>query len=101
MQFIKKYFFIIVLLIAAETVTAQTNPLEAKAAYLLAEESYDKGDMRAALQYLDDAISKLGKANAKTLYLKIIVLKEMNTKNPADTSAGSKLDLAIADFEKA
>lgn len=101
MQSLKKYFFIIVLLVAAETVTAQTNPLEAKAAYLLAEESYDKGDMRAALQYIDDAISKLGKANAKILYLKVIVLKEINTKMPADTSVSSKLDLAIADFEKA
>jgi hypothetical protein len=98
MQSLKKYFFIIVLLVAAETVTAQTNPLEAKAAYLLAEENYGKGDMRAALDYINEATAKLGTANAKICYLKIMILKEMSSK---DTNAVTKLDSAILAFETA
>lgn len=85
-------------LIMAGHSTAQSNSLEARAAYLLAEENYGKGDMHSALQYLDEASSKLGAANAKILYLKIMVLKEISVK---DTSFGSKLDAAITDFGKA
>lgn len=77
---------------------AQSNPIEAKAAYLLAEESYGKGEMRNALGYLEEAISKLGTANAKILYLKVMTLKEIST---TDTSVNRKLDQAIAEFEKA
>lgn len=77
---------------------AQTNSLEAKAAYLLAEESYGKGNMRAALDYLNEATAKLGAANAKILYLKIMALKEVSLKSPAFEK---QLDTAIAAFEKA
>jgi hypothetical protein len=77
---------------------AQSNAIEAKAAYLLAEESYGKGDMRAALDYIGEATTKLGSANAKLSYLKIMILKEMSVK---DTGALSKLDNAILEFEKA
>lgn len=77
---------------------SQTNPLEAKAAYLLAEESYGKGDMRAALEYIEEAATKLGAANAKILYLKIMTLKELSAKNAA---FNNQLDSAIAAFEKA
>ena len=76
----------------------QTHPLEAKAAYLLAEESYGRGDMRAALQYLDEAGTKLGTANAKILYLKIMTLKELSAKSP---SYREQLDTTIVAFEKA
>lgn len=79
-------------------VSAQSSAVEAKAAYLLAEESYGKGEMRTALQYLEDATSKLGTANAKVLYLKIMTLKELAV---TDTGFNSKLDKAIAEFEKA
>ncbi len=77
---------------------AQTNSLEAKAAYLLAEESYGKGNMRAALDYLNEAAAKLGTANAKILYLKIMALKEISLKSPAFEK---QLDSAITAFERA
>lgn len=78
--------------------SAQTNSLEAKAAYLLAEESYGKGDMSAAIQYLDEASSKLGKPNAKILYLKIMALKELSAK---DKTVSEQLATSITAFEKA
>src|SRR6476469_6906064 len=91
-------FLLILLSVSCSISYAQTNSLEAKAAYLLAEESYGKGAMNDALQYLDEAILKLGTANAKVLYLKIMTLKELSAKNKA---FDSKLDSAIAAFEKA
>ncbi|SJZ62870.1 hypothetical protein [Sediminibacterium ginsengisoli] len=93
----KKLFVILLLAIVARS-GAQTNALEAKAAYLLAEEHYGKGDMQTALQYLDEAAAKLGSANAKILFLRINVLKELNTKSG---SYAVKLDSAIAQFERA
>lgn len=61
---------------------AQVNTTEAKAAYLLAEESYGKGDYKAALEYLQQVKGSLGTANCKILYLQVMVLKELNAKNP-------------------
>ncbi len=94
----KKYLVFSFFLLACTSVTGQTSALEARAAYLLAEESYGKGDMHSTLQYLNDAVAKLGAPNAKILYLKVMSLKELTNK---DTRYGSKLDAAVADFEKA
>ena len=93
----KQLLFVFMLAIAARA-GAQTSALEAKAAYLLAEEHYGKGDMLTALQYLDEAVTKLGSANAKILFLRINILKELNTKSG---SYSVKLDSAIAQFERA
>lgn len=93
----RRYLLLLVAFLFSISLYAQTNLLEAKAAYLLAEESYGKGDMRTTLQYLDDAISKLGSSNAKILYLKIVSLKELSAR---DTAFASKLDLAVSEFEK-
>jgi len=76
---------------------AQTNQVEAKAAYLLAEESYAKGDMKSTVQYLDEAGNKLGSVNAKILYLKIMAQRELAN---ADQSYFAKLDSTIALFQK-
>jgi len=99
MMIFKKIFFCfaILALLSAKTY-AQNTQLEAKAAYLLAEENYGKGDMRSALEYINEAGAKLGTPNAKISYLKVMILKEMSAK---DTGALSKLDKAIIEFEKA
>jgi len=76
---------------------AQTNQVEAKAAYLLAEESYAKGDMKSTVQYLDEAGNKLGSVNAKILYLKIMAQRELAN---ADQNYFAKLDSTIALFQK-
>jgi len=76
---------------------AQSSQVEAKAAYLLAEESYGKGDMKSTVQYLDDAVSKLGGANAKILYLKIMAQRELANKDQAYLAG---LDSTITVFQK-
>lgn len=75
-----------------------TKAAEAKAAYLLAEEEFSGGKYATSLTYLDEAISKLGAANAKILYLKIMAL-QMLTKE--DDTNLPKLKAAIDAFEKA
>ena len=96
---LKKIFTcIVLLLLLAGQSQAQNAQLEAKAAYLLAEESYGKGEMRAALDYINEAAGKLGVINAKLSYLKVMILKEMSIKDP---SALTKLDTAVVEFEKA
>lgn len=94
----KKLLVLSAFLLAGNILNAQTNTVEAKAAYLLAEENYGKGDMRAALDYINEAAAKLGTTNAKICYLKIMILKEASQK---DTLALSKLDSAILAFETA
>lgn len=92
------FLFLGLFIVAATTkISAQVNSVEAKAAYLLAEESYGKGEMRAALDYVNEATSRLGIANAKICYLKIMILKEISFK---DTNALAKMDSAILEFEK-
>ncbi len=56
---------------------AQTNETEAKAAYLLAEESYSKGDQKSALRYIESAKKSLGGANSKLIYLQIQIEQEL------------------------
>src|SRR4051812_1507668 len=76
---------------------AQTNSSEAKAAYMLAEESYGKGDYKTALDYLTQVKSSLGSANCKVLYLEIMVTRELYSKE--NNSSEKLLDL-ISQFEK-
>jgi len=91
-------YLLLLLLFFSLRASSQTNANEAKAAYLLAEESYGKGDMKSTLEYLDDASVKLGSANAKILYLKIMAERELANK---DTAYISKLASSINNFEKA
>ena len=72
--------------------------VEAKAAYLLAEDEFNAGKYEAAISYLNQAVEKLGSANAKILYLKIMAQKEMLRK---DTSYFPGLKQSIDAFEKA
>lgn len=77
---------------------AQNNQMEAKAAYMLAEEEFNNAKYTDAIKYLDEAITKLGTANAKILYLKIMSYKALAEK---DKKYNSKLLETIAAFEKA
>ncbi len=77
---------------------AQSASAEAKAAYLLAEEEFGAGKYTAAIDYLDQATAKLGNANAKILYLKIMALRELAQQDEANLEP---LKNAIAAFEKA
>jgi hypothetical protein len=59
-------------------INAQNGQLEAKAAYLLAEEEFNNSKYTKSIQYLDEAIGKLGSPNAKILYLKILAESELS-----------------------
>lgn len=90
-------FFIIITLLIGLTAKAQTNETEAKAAYLLAEESYGKGEYKDALTFIESAKKSLGSANSKLLYLQIQVEQELAKDNPA---ANNKILALISEFEK-
>jgi hypothetical protein len=77
---------------------AQSASAEAKAAYLLAEEEFSAGKYAATVTYLDEAAAKLGNANAKILYLKIMALRELAQQDEENLEPLKK---AIAAFEKA
>lgn len=93
----KRILFILALLVATTGSYAQTNANEAKAAYMLAEENYGKGDYKTALEYLQQAKSALGTSNCKVAYLEIMVTRELNAKNPRQSE---KILPLIAAFEK-
>lgn len=96
----KKILVALAFVAATGSIHAQTapSPNEAKAAYLLAEESYGKGDYKAALDFIQQVKASLGAANCKILYLEIMITKELYTKDPA-TVAEKVLPL-IEQFEK-
>lgn len=77
---------------------AQKNTNEAKAAYLLAEESYGKGDYKGALDFLQQVRTSLGSANCKILYLQVMTVRELYAK---DSSGAEKTLAVINEFEKA
>lgn len=77
---------------------AQNNSMEAKAAYLLAEEDFNAGKYESSIKYLDEATVKLGASNAKILYLKIQCLQMLAEK---DEKQMTRLKETIEAFEKA
>jgi hypothetical protein len=90
---------------ATNTIATETKPAistadanEAKAAYMLAEESYVKKDYRTALDYLQQVKTLLGTTNCKVLYLQIFVTRELNVRNPR---ASEVLLPLITEFEEA
>jgi len=93
----KRIWLIGLLVIAGYFSQAQKSEVEAKAAYLLAEEFYGKGDYKAALDYLQQVKVSLGGSNCKILYLEIMATRELHTKDP---SLADKVLPLIAEFEK-
>jgi tetratricopeptide (TPR) repeat protein len=93
----KKLFLFLFLILLIATSHGQTSAAEAKAAYLLAEEDFGAGKYTTAIAYLDQAVTKLGKANAKILYLKIMALAELSRQDDENIEPLKK---AIAAFEK-
>jgi hypothetical protein len=77
---------------------AQGNQIEAKAAYLLAEESFAEGNYAATLEYLETATKNLGTTNSKLLYLKIQAEHELYKK---DKSYYDALIKSISAFQNA
>src|SRR5688572_6813702 len=97
----KRIFWInFIFLLLSGTASGQNSlqMAEAKAAYLLAEEDFNAGKYESTISYLNKAVEKIGAANAKILYLKIMAEKELLRK---DTSFLLKLNESIAAFEKA
>lgn len=92
----KKGFILIAFLGVFANLHAQ-NTAEAKAAYLLAEEDFNAGKYASSISYLDQAIAKLGSANAKILYLKIMALQVLAQEDEANLEP---LKAAISAFEK-
>lgn len=94
---LKKILAIGIFCFSVQVTQAQTNAAEAKVAYLLAEESYGKGDYKSALEFLQQAREALGGSNCKVLYLQIMATRELYAK---DTSNNSHLLSLILEFEK-
>jgi hypothetical protein len=94
----KILLFLSLFLIVSISAKSQTNANEAKAAFLLAEESYGKAEYKEALNYLDQAKKSFGAANSKMLYLQIQIQLELLK---TDKSYHDKLITTIADFESA
>nr|WP_294792718.1 hypothetical protein [uncultured Mucilaginibacter sp.] len=84
--------------IVSASARSQTNANEAKAAYLLAEESYAKSDYPATLNFLESAKKSLGGANSKILYLQIQAQAEMAK---TDAKLTSNVLQTITAFEAA
>lgn len=73
----KKKILSLLLFISPIVLLAQVNETEAKAAYILSEESYLVGEYATALNYLAKAEEKLGQTNSKLLFLKVQILSEL------------------------
>lgn len=94
----KPYCFIIILIGAFSTGMAQNPASQAKAAYLLAEESFEAGNYLKSIDYLKQSRTSLGQSNCKILYLQIMAELELSKKDPEYLHA---LELSIAEFFKA
>lgn len=96
---VKNIIIAVVLLLTSVTsnVSGQGNPIEAKAAYLLAEECYGKGDYKCALDFLQQVRTNLGTTNCKILYLQIMATRELYTKNP---NVADRVLPLVTEFEK-
>ncbi|SJZ98326.1 hypothetical protein [Sediminibacterium ginsengisoli] len=92
----RKLIMICLFFITGYTLNAQTNAIEAKAAYLLAEESYGKGDYKKTLEFLSQVREALGNTNCKILYLQIMATRELHAKD----SANNDILPLILQFEK-
>lgn len=93
----KKTILFAVFLIFFGTLKAQSSAAEAKAAYLLAEESFNNADYKKTVSYLQQCTEKLGKANSKILYLQIMAEAELAKTDPSYYDSVQK---TIAFFEK-
>jgi hypothetical protein len=92
-----KYFAFSLMLFFGTSAFSQSNQTEAKAAYLLAEESYGKGDYKTALRYLELTKKSLGSSNSKMLYLWIQTEIEISKTEPGNNE---KILSLIDEFEK-
>lgn len=93
----RKLIMVCLFLITGYTLNAQANATEAKAAYLLAEDSYGKGDYKSALEFLRQVREALGSTNCKILYLQIMATRELYAK---DTGSNNNVLPLILEFEK-
>lgn len=93
----RKTILVLCLSLTGLVTRAQDNATEAKAAYLLAEECYGKGDYKCTLAYLKEVHKNLGSTNCKILYLQIMATREMLAKS--ETLADAVLPL-VEEFEK-
>lgn len=94
----KRPILLLLLIIFSWQLSAQTNPTEAKAAFLLAEESYNQGDYKAALLYLNKAKKSFGATNSKMLYLQLQAELELYR---TDKSYYDQVIQTIAAFQSA
>ncbi len=77
---------------------SQSAATEAKAAYLLAEESFAANDFKGAISYLEECQKKMGVANSKMLYLQIMAQLELAK---TDAVYNQEVLKSIQLFEKA
>jgi hypothetical protein len=93
----RKLLLVLFVVFGMSSLYAQNNANEAKAAYLLAEECYGKGDYKCALDFLQQVKTALGTANCKVLYLQIMATRELDAKDP---NIAAKVLPLIDEFEK-
>ncbi len=93
----RKILLILTFFFTSAITIAQSRDSEAKAAYMLAEESYGKGDYKKTLEFLRQVREVLGGTNCKVLYLQIMATRELYTK---DTSSNNHVLSLISEFEK-
>ena len=89
------------LLLVTINTYAQTNQNEAIAAYQLAEESYEKGDYKTTLRFLESAKKKLGTSNCKLLYLQIQAETELFKTRPDGSAEIHQQILVSRDNQRA
>lgn len=94
----KMNFLLISILLLNFSGYSQSSATEAKAAYLLAEESFAANDFKGAISYLEECQKKMGAANSKMLYLQIMAQLELAK---TDAAYNEQVLKSIQLFEKA
>lgn len=94
----KMTFLLISILLLNFSGYSQSSATEAKAAYLLAEESFAANDFKGAISYLEECQKKMGAANSKMLYLQIMAQLELAK---TDAAYNEQVLKSIQSFEKA
>lgn len=87
---------LVFLLFITININAQNNVTEAIAAFQLAEESYEKGEFKTALRFLETVKKNLGTSNCKLIYLQIQIELELYK---TDRNLYDQLMKSITEFQ--
>lgn len=94
MKYINIFLTLLFCTIVFQTSIAQNNDTKAKAAYLSAEDAYQRGEFTEAVTFLNTAKELLGNTNAKIQYLMVKALKNGKRYEEAKTALTKYFELA-------